>query len=94
MPRPKGTPRTGGRQKGTLNKVTADVRAIAQKYGPAAIATLAEIMEDRKQPAPARVSAAKELLDRAYGKSPQPISDADGGSLSEAVSKLIESLPN
>lgn len=83
-----------GRPKGALNKITADVRALAQEYGAQAIATLAEIMGDGDQPAPARVSAAKEILDRAYGKSPQPITDGEGGSLADSVAKLIEALPS
>lgn len=83
-----------GRKKGVPNKITADVRALAQVYGAGAIAALAEIMEDGKQPAAARVSAAKELLDRAYGKSPQPITDEGGGSLSDAIARLIEGLPS
>lgn len=81
-----------GRPKGSVNKATADVRALASQYGEAAIKTLAEIMGDTAQPAPARVSAAKEILDRAYGKSPQPISTGDSN-MSELVAKLIESLP-
>jgi hypothetical protein len=82
-----------GRPKGAVNKTTADVRALAQEYGARAIASLASIMENEEQPAAARVSAAKELLDRGFGKSPQPITDGDGGSLSDAVAQLIESLP-
>lgn len=87
-------PRAGmGRPKGSLNKATADVRALAQEYGPQALNTLAEIMRDNGQPAAARVSAAKEVLDRAYGKSPQPIT-ADEGNLAELLTKLIAGLPN
>lgn len=86
--------RRGGRAKGTPNKVTADVRALAQEYGAEAIKTLAEIMKDTAQPAAARVSAVKEILDRAYGKSPQPVSDADGSTLADAVHRLIEGLPS
>lgn len=63
--------KTGGRQKGTLNKATADVKAAAQKYGPAALLTLAGIMKKGDSDA-SRVAAAKELLDRGYGKSRQP----------------------
>lgn len=62
-----------GRPKGTPNKATADVRAMAQKYGPSALATLSEIMEDTGAPEAARVAASKELLDRAYGKSKQAV---------------------
>lgn len=82
-----------GRPKGAINKITADVRALAQEYGPKALKVLGKIMEDDEQPAPARVSAAKELLDRAYGKSPQPITDTDG-SLADVVRDLIEALPS
>lgn len=62
-----------GRPKGSLNRATVDVRALAQKYGSDALKTLAKIMGNDGEPAAARVSAAKEILDRAYGKSPQPI---------------------
>lgn len=60
-----------GRPKGAANKATASVRALAQKYGPAAIKTLSEIMENSESDT-ARITAAKELLDRAYGK-PTPL---------------------
>lgn len=71
--RPKGTPRTGGRQKGTPNKATAEVKSLAQLHGPAAIAEAVRIMtkSDSDQ---ARIAAIKEILDRAYGKATQPIS--------------------
>lgn len=65
--------RRGGRQKGVPNKATAEIKALAQVHGPDAIATLVKIMQGAKQPSASRVAAAKELLDRAYGKSAQPI---------------------
>lgn len=92
--RPKPPNAGKGRPKGSVNKVTADVRALAQKHGEAAIQALVDIMKGAEQPPAARVSAAKEILDRAYGKSPQPISDADGTSLTDAVNRLIAGLPN
>lgn len=73
MARPKGIPKSGGRVKGVPNKVTADVKALARVYVPDAIRTLAEIMAGPEQPAPARVAAAKELIDRGYGKSVQAV---------------------
>lgn len=81
--RPKGIPKTGGRVKGVPNKMTADIRALAQEYGPAAIQTLAQIMQDTEQAAPARVAAARELVDRGYGKAVQQteISGKDGAPL-------------
>ena len=72
---PKGV-RIGGRQVGTLNKATALVKVMAAKHGPAAIAALAKLMADADSDA-AKIAAAKELLDRAYGKSTQPIAGDD-----------------
>lgn len=67
-----------GRPKGKPNKATADVKALAAKHGPAAIRELARLATQAESE-PARVAACKELLDRAYGKSPQAITGADGG---------------
>lgn len=60
----------GGRQKGTLNKTTVELKDIAKKYGPHAIEKLWSIANTSKSDA-AKVSAIKELLDRAYGKAAQ-----------------------
>jgi hypothetical protein len=72
-----GTPNTGGRTAGTPNKATADVKAIAQQYTPAAIEELARLATGAESES-ARVAAIKELLDRGHGKAPQSIS-AEGG---------------
>ncbi len=55
-----------------MNKITADVKSMAKTYGSDAVDTLAEIMKDSSQPAAARVAAARELIDRGYGKAVQP----------------------
>lgn len=60
-----------GRPKGSVSKVTADVRAQAGKYTPEALKTLCAIMRGSDSDA-ARVAAAKEILDRGHGKSAQP----------------------
>ncbi len=56
-----------GRKKGSRNKATADVKALAQKYGAEAIDALASIMR-KGDSDKAKAAAAKELLDRGYGK--------------------------
>ena len=63
-----------GRPRGSLNKATADIKAIAQKYTPEAVSTLVSVMKASESDA-ARVSAAKELLDRAWGNAPKAPSD-------------------
>ena len=70
----------GGRPKGSLNKVGADVRALAQQHTEMALKTLKTIADDDKAPAAARVSAANSLLDRAHGKvSTVEVTAGDGG---------------
>ncbi len=59
-----------GRPKGALNKSTRDIKTLAQKHTPAALKTLVEVMKGGESEA-ARVAAARELLDRGYGKAHQ-----------------------
>lgn len=64
--------KTGGRKPGTPNKATSDVKAIAGQYSAEAVNILIEIARTSESD-PARVSAAKEILDRAHGKPAQAI---------------------
>lgn len=74
------------RPKGAKNKTEHDVRVMARKYGPRMIMHLAAIAEKADSES-ARVSAIKEILDRGYGKSPQPMDgDGDGGPIKLTVS--------
>jgi hypothetical protein len=65
--------KTGGRQKGVPNRATADIREAAREYTTQALKTLVEVMEDTKQPGPARVAASNAILDRGFGKPTQPL---------------------
>ncbi|UAB76974.1 hypothetical protein INR77_08950 [Erythrobacter sp. SCSIO 43205] len=89
-----GTPKTGGRKKGTPNKATAEVKAAAAKYSPSALKTLAEIMADVEQPAAARVSAANSLLDRAHGKPAQAITGGNGDDMPFTISVVERRIVN
>lgn len=80
--------KTGGRKVGSLNKATADVKALAQDYGQRAIDRLVKIMESDEQPAAAQVAAAKELLDRGYGKAVQAMK-LDGGLEIRGIKRVI-----
>jgi len=59
--------KTGGRKRGIPNKATRELKELAQPYASEAIQTLREIMEHGGTEA-ARVAAARELLDRGYGR--------------------------
>lgn len=79
--------KTGGRQKGTLNKSTADIKALASVHGPAIVARLARlsgILIDEKgelitgaESEAIQAMAMKELLDRGFGKATQIIAGDD-----------------
>ena len=78
-----------GRPKGSRNKVTADIKAIAQSYGEESIIGLIELSRDPETPAAARVAAYREVLDRGYGKAKQGIemTGEDGGPV-ETVTRI------
>lgn len=65
--------RRGGRKKGTPNKVTADLQAVARVYTHEAIEKLVYIMRTREDYPQAQISAIKEILDRGYGKATQKL---------------------
>ena len=90
MPRQPGTPKTGGRQPGTPNRITSSVKAVAATYTTAALETLAEIMQDGTAPHSARVAAANALLDRAVGKPRQEIEH--GGNAQEPLTVIIREI--
>jgi hypothetical protein len=76
--------RRGGRQKGTPNKTTAEIKGLAQSFCPAAIQRLAELsgLIPGKRPAEneqTQVVAMKELLDRGYGRAAQAIVGGEPG---------------
>ncbi len=62
--------KTGGRQKGTPNKNTADLKALAAKHGPAAIKAI-RVLADTGDTEQVRMAAWRELLDRGYGRPAQ-----------------------
>lgn len=75
--------RRGGRQKGTLNKATADIREAAQEYSVQALQVLVSVATTGESEA-ARVAAANAILDRAHGKPKQSV-DANVAARIEVV---------
>jgi hypothetical protein len=84
-----------GRKPGVPNKATAEIKELARQYGPKAIEELAIMagllqVADRK-PAEndtARMAAAKEILDRGYGKAAQAIT-GEGGEGPVLIKELL-----
>jgi len=69
--------KTGGRKAGTPNKATAEIRELAQNYGPEALVELARLAKEAVSES-ARIAAIREILDRAYGRPPLAVAiDSD-----------------
>jgi hypothetical protein len=83
--RPPGIPKTGGRQKGSTNKVPSEIKEIARQYGPQAVQELARLAglvgegDGRAESEQARIGALNGLLDRGYGKPTQAVAVAGEG---------------
>lgn len=71
-----GHAKVGGSKKGSINKLTDEVRKLAKDHGPAAIQRLVAIMEQTDD-LKAAGTAAKEILERAYGRSSQALGDSE-----------------
>lgn len=65
-----------GRPKGTPNKSTAEIKALAQKHGVTAVEKLVGLMESADERTV--IAACKELLDRGYGKAAQAVTGEGG----------------
>jgi hypothetical protein len=85
---PRGGSRPGsGRKPGSKTRAGADarvdVRILAAAYTKDALAALVDIVRDPKSPAAAKVMAARELLDRGWGRAMQTheLTGAEGGPL-------------
>lgn len=70
-----------GRPAGVQNKVVRPLKELARQHTEAALSTLVSVMAGGEGvPPAAQVAAAKELLDRGYGKSSTVLSgDEDDG---------------
>lgn len=77
MAKPKGSQKTGGRQKGTPNILTASIKQLASSHGPAALTKVAELMNSPDERV--ALAASQEMMNRAYGKAPQSIEGTEDG---------------
>jgi hypothetical protein len=92
MPFQKGHKRLpgAGRQIGSVNKNTAEIKALAFEIAPKAIAELARLALHAENEA-VQVAACKELLDRAIGKAVEP--HAGEGGEGPVIVQVITGVP-
>lgn len=79
--------RRGGRKKGTPNKATASIKELARQYTTEALEALVGVLRDSETDA-AKVSAAKEILDRGYGKATTVVAGDDEGGPIRAITEI------
>jgi HEAT repeat protein len=76
-----------GRPKGSRNKNTAEMKALAQAHGEKALQTLVALLDSPNEPT--RMAAAERLLDRGYGRAVQATQQLDAsGNVTEEISNL------
>ena len=71
-------------------KIPTDLRSLARGHTELCIKVLAGIVSQEAVPPAARVTAAGILLDRGWGKAPQPYAGEDGKDICITVRQIIE----
>jgi hypothetical protein len=73
-----------------MTKATADIRSLARAQTALAIRTLTGVCGSKAAPAAARVSAAQALLDRGWGRPPQPHTGEDDNDIRVTIRNIVE----
>jgi hypothetical protein len=91
MPRQKGTPKTGGRKKGSVNLASAEFKDVLRNEVPKALEVLKELLQSDSEQI--QLAAAREIFDRVYGKAAQAIevSGKDGADLKHVTEVVVRS---
>ncbi len=85
-----GKRENAGRKAGLVNQLTRDIREMALPHAEQAIDTIVGLMGDAEVDYSVRMSAAKEILDRAYGKAKQSVDANVNVSFAALVRKALE----
>jgi len=85
----KGHTKVGGRVKGQPNRIAADIKAICQRAGPEIVAELLRLAKHGRHEM-TRIAAAKELLDRGFGKAKQTLEGEVLVGVSAELKRLLD----
>lgn len=83
------SPNPGGRP-----AVIRDLREAAQDYSEEALSVLAGVMRDAEAPPAAKVAAARELLDRGFGKAVQAVDVSSKVDVGKTAAQVLMELTN
>jgi hypothetical protein len=73
-----------------MTKATADIRSLARAQTALAIRTLTGVFGSKAAPAAARVSAEQAILDRGWGRPPQPDTGEDDKDIRVTIRNIAE----
>ena len=93
MAKAKGSPKTGGRKKGTPNIMTRELKEICRQQAPTLVKELIRLATSAESEA-VRVAAIKEMFDRGFGRVTQPIEGAMTYGVSEQLAELFRENAN
>ena len=88
MAKIKGSPKTGGRKKGTPNIMTRELKEICRQEAPTLVKELIRLATSADSEV-VRVAAIKEMFDRGFGKAAQPIEGSMTYGVSEQLAELF-----
>src|SRR5262245_40232460 len=88
MAKRKGSPKTGGRKKGTPNIITRELKEICRQEAPILVKELIRLAMEAESEA-VRVAAIREMFDRGFGKAAQPIEGSMTYGVSEQLAELF-----
>src|SRR6266404_9697429 len=73
--------RTSAKGRFQMARLPTEIRSLARSHTRTALNVLVGVMRNKDATAAAKVSAANAILDRGWGKAPQPIENGDDGAL-------------
>ena len=83
--------KTGGRQKGSLNKATASIKAAIQKHGEALVKALLKLTKSDDERV--RLGAIQAALDRGWGKPTQAVDVGMDMQITHIEHTIVNALP-
>ena len=83
--------KTGGRQKGSLNKATASIKAAIQKHGEALVKALLALTKSDDERV--RLGAIQAALDRGWGKPTQAVDVGMDVQITQIKHVIVDALP-
>ncbi len=87
-----GHAKRGGRQIGTPNKASKDVRELARSHGRVAIRIAVKIAKNPNEPSSVRLAACALILDRGFGKAQQVVTGDDAAPITVIHRVIVDTV--